>query len=86
MESIIIGMVTQEDIDNGVPTSSCSCPISRMLKRVTGIDDIVTGLFYVKINKIIYRPTEQELFRNFVDNFDFRGNVVPTQFTFIKET
>lgn len=32
--------VTQEDIDNGVPRSTCKCPIALAARRVLGRDDL----------------------------------------------
>jgi|TARA_R110000787_G_scaffold150488_1_gene264391 hypothetical protein len=80
--------VTQKDIDMGVPSNSCKCPIAIALKRHLKSDDIKVCLstemtdnldnfvVYFEIDKLRYYSnafSASTIIRQFVNDFDKWG-------------
>jgi len=79
--------VTQDDIDKGEVSSHCNCPISRAIKRHTGLLNIATGGRTVTYNKFVNQSsiimgsfTLPLAAREFIERFDSDESVVPFEF------
>lgn len=70
--------VTQDDINRGIRSSYCECPIALALQRKLSISDIEVGDTSICVNKIKYRHTDETL--DFISEFDEGEYVEP--FTF----
>ncbi len=74
--------VTQEDIDNGLRTSSCKCPIARAAKREFGLPALISPSFSL----FLLKDYENILFslpssaRDFINDFDGERPVKPFSF------
>lgn len=78
--------ITQEDIDNGIPGSSCKCPTALAVCRVLGIDPILEKIEVtdecIELNTSSYNMYWglDDVGVAFIDYFDNHTPVHPVEF------